>query len=295
MQMTCILENNSLLYDYFMIIGFLGKGGSGKSSVASQMAFFEQEQGKSILAIDADHNLDLSFNLSAGSLPDMNYLSQSLPSLLNATGNVTKYDQVFLEETDIRFRLSPLSKEIEDYSVLLQNNIRLMAAGPQTQEVLHGQKCSHSLTTPLKVLLPLLELNNDEVVIIDEKAGADGVSTGVVTGMDAGVIVCEPSLHSVKTAKQIAELMDFYETPYVFVGNKITSSEDEKFIITALEQNPTTFLPENTNIKRNPSVLVSDWQKNLSLVTDAVKQSFSKSRLERTTKKFSRNQAFAQH
>lgn len=278
-----------------MILGFLGKGGSGKSSVSTQMTLFLNQNNKSVLAIDADHNMDLSYNLSRGDAPQLTYFSQSLSNLQRSVGlkDGEKYTKAFLQDVDKRFSLSPLSAEIAEYSTALRDGIRLMTAGPQTDTVLYGKACSHSLTTPLKILLPLLELVENEVVIVDEKAGADGVSTGIVTGIDVGVIVCEPALHSVKTAKQIAELMDFYETPYVFVGNKITSSEDKNFIIEELGQEPITFLMESTSIKRDPSEIVVEWNDELETILTKAKALNQNNRLERTIKKFKRNHEFA--
>lgn len=278
-----------------MILGFLGKGGSGKSSISTQMALFLNAQNKSVLAIDADHNMDLSYNLIGEDMLQTPYFSHSLNDLQKAVRltETEKYSDAFLSNTNIHFSLTPLSKEIETYSILLENGIRLMTAGPQTDTVLYGKACSHILTTPLKILLPLLALQKHEVAIVDEKAGADGVTTGIVTGVDVGVIVCEPALHSVKTAKQIAELMDFYDTPYVFVGNKITSSEDKDFIESELGKKPATFLMESVKIKRNLSELVPEWTDEQQAVIDAASQVNQNNRLERTKKKFERNHEFA--
>lgn len=277
-----------------MILGFLGKGGSGKSSVSSQMALYLASIEKSVVGIDADHNMDLSYNLAEGEVPELNYYGKSLMDLQAAVGLVEgeRYSEAFLKDTTKRFTLTPVSEEIEKYSVVLPNGIRVMSAGPQTETVLYGKACSHVLTTPLKILLPLLELQENEVVVVDEKAGADGVSTGIVTGVDVGVIVCEPALHSVKTAKQIAELMEFYETPYVFVGNKVTSSEDKDFIADSLGQEPVAYLMESTGIKRNPSVLVSEWKDELQMVFEKAQEISQNNRLERTIQKFKRNHEF---
>lgn len=277
-----------------MILGFLGKGGSGKSSVSSQMALHCNNNNTSVLAIDADHNMDLSYNLSGGEVPPLQYFSQSLQALQQAVGLVDgqKYDQAFMQELTTRFKLDPVSAVITEYSIVLEHGIRLMTAGPQTDRVLYGKACSHSLTTPLKILLPLLELKENEVVVVDEKAGADGVSTGIVTGIDVGVIVCEPALHSVKTAKQIAELMDFYETPYVFVGNKVASNEDKDFIVSELGQEPVAFLMESMTMKRNPLALVSEWSDELQTIFDTALILNQNNRLERTIAKFKRNHEF---
>ena len=120
-----------------------------------------------------------------------------------------------------------------------------MVAGPQTDNVLYGTHCSHSLTTPLKVYLPLLQLQENETVIMDEKAGADGVTTGITTGIDVGVIVCEPALHSVKTALQIAELMEFYNTPYLFIANKVSNEDEKEYLKVELGDSPIVHLTES--------------------------------------------------
>lgn len=277
-----------------MILSFLGKGGSGKSSVASQMAFSLRNQKRVVLAIDADHNMDLSYNLTGGKPPtDLLYFSGALADwqLAIDASLSCKYSEVFLDRIDKRFTLSPLSLEIEKYSKLLLNGVRLMTAGPQTEAVLFGQSCSHSLTTPLKLLLPLLSLKPDEIVVVDEKAGADGVSTGIVTGIDVGVIVCEPTLHSIKTAKQITSLMDFYDTPYLLLGNKVTSDKEKAWLESMLG-NLVAVLPEIEVIKRNPYHLVSEWQTPLVEVYKKAKQLNKNNRLVRTREKFKRNYEF---
>jgi len=158
---------------------FFRQGGSGKSFPSRPVALHCALQS-SVLAVDADHNMDLSYNLCGGTLPTLSYFSHSLPALQQATGlqDSEKCSEAFLRQTTTRFTPTPLSSEIAEYSTELKNGIRLMTAGPQTDTVLYGQSCSHSLTTPLKILLPLLALPDNALVIVDEKAGADGASAG---------------------------------------------------------------------------------------------------------------------
>ncbi len=64
-----------------MILGFLAKGGSGKSSVSSQMALYLNQEKATVLAVDADHNMDLAYNISGGEIPKLNHYSESLPDI----------------------------------------------------------------------------------------------------------------------------------------------------------------------------------------------------------------------
>ncbi len=281
-----------------MVLGFLGKGGSGKSSVSTQMALWLKKHGSSVLAIDADHNMDLSFNLTNGEIPEgMQYLGTSLNEL-QAMVDLTpdeKYSEAFLRSSDTRFSFNKdrIDTFTEKYSYPV-SGIRLMTAGPQTDQVLYGESCSHILTTPLKIYLPLLELAEGEDVIVDEKAGADGVTTGIVTGIDAAVIVCEPAVHSVKTAKQIAELLDFYETPYVIAANKIMSATDKEFIEEQLGKPADAYFGQSDDIRRNPGMLLAEsWADELTVLYEKATGLNRNDRLERTTKKFERNASYS--
>lgn len=113
-----------------------------------------------------------------------------------------------------------------------------MASGPHTETVLHGNKCSHSLSTSLKVYLPFLELKENEAVVIDEKASSDAAGTGVPTGFTLSYIVAEPTPHSIKAAHQIAKTLDFYDAPYEFVLNKVANKEQENFALAQLSKRP---------------------------------------------------------
>ena len=209
-----------------MIVGFLGKGGSGKSTVSAAFCEFLLSQEKKVLAVDADHNMDLLFNLGVDEKPE--WLGDSMQDLLSfgglSEGN-GNYRNLFDISPKPEFRLSPPDQFTAKYSKLARPNLWVMAGGPHTDEVLHDKACSHFLTPPLKVILPFFQLDEDEFVVVDEKAGSDGAGTGVASGLDLGVIVLEPSPHGVKAACQIAELLEFFRTPYCFVVNKVANEQ----------------------------------------------------------------------
>lgn len=279
-----------------MIIGVLGKGGSGKSTVATALVAYLRTKKTPLLAIDADHNMDLSHNLTADTNNSPKaYLGSGLTDLYNYLDipHAQKYDKAFIDGISKTFSIQPLDSYSEKYTMALDETTRLMVAGPQTEAVLHGKTCSHILTTPLKLYLPLLILKSDEYVIVDEKAGADGVTTGIVTGLDVGVIVVEPALHSIKTAHQIADLMDFYHTPYIFVANKVNTNEDRTYLQNELSQTPLVYLTQNSNVQKGLCNFKKTWSGEMNTLLNIAATLQKNDRIKRTTLKFLRNESFS--
>jgi len=278
-----------------MIIGVLGKGGSGKTTVSTQLALALHERSSRLLAVDADHNMDFAFNLTGGEIPSsMRFISGSLPAMREHVGLPADagYADALLSGSTARFRLSPPDPVTHLYATSVRDGMLLMAAGPQTDDVLYGKSCSHSLTTPLKVYLPLLDLASGETVVVDEKAGADGVSTGIVTGIDVAVIVCEAAVHSVKTARQIADLLKFYDTPYLFVVNKAQSESDVSYVTDMLGEQPIAALSFADDIRRHPFDASATLSVQIESVIERCRTAARNDRLERSVRKFTRNKEY---
>jgi CO dehydrogenase nickel-insertion accessory protein CooC1 len=280
-----------------MILSFLGKGGSGKSSLSTQMTLFLNQDSLEVLAIDADHNLDLSFNLNyVKEIESHRHFGSALSEIQEFLGlsKDEKYDQAFLKNKFKNFYFGQAADAFSaKYSSLIKERLYLMTAGPQTDEVLHGKACSHILSTPLKMYLPLLKLKDNQVVVVDEKAGADGVSTGIISGADVAIIAIEPALHSIKTALQLIELLKFYETPYLLVANKINTEEDLNFINSKINENVNNYLSFSTQIQKEPGKLDESYLSALKNIYQQAKKINKDNRLERSVKKFQRNSAFA--
>jgi CO dehydrogenase maturation factor len=240
-----------------MIIGFLGKGGSGKSTLSSAFSeFLLTNEANTVLAIDADHNMDMLFRLGAKELPT--YLGDAMSDLMNYCNlsSEDSYHKIFsTSEKYPVFSLSPQDTFTTTYAHPIRERLFGMAGGPHTEDVLYDRACSHILSTPLKVYLPYLVLKENEYVVVDEKAGSDGVGTGIASGFDYGFVILEPTLYGIKAAHQIADLLEWFGTPYDFVVNKVFDQEDLAFATTHLRKTPIGAIENTKQFARGEIVL----------------------------------------
>ncbi|MES2216421.1 MAG: AAA family ATPase [Patescibacteria group bacterium] len=211
-----------------MKIAFLGKGGSGKSTMATAFVKELRARGIRVLAIDADHNMDLSYNL--GAEPSL-FLGND-PELIKEHAGSARTDTYLnvlkiAKEKGITFRIAPADEYTASVSIELEDGLRLITAGPHTDRVRSQEYCSHSLAAPLKVYLPLLQLNPNEAVVIDERAGTDPVATGILSGVDLAVIVREPTVNSARVAEQIRRELELAGIPHLIVDNKKDGMETD--------------------------------------------------------------------
>lgn len=214
-----------------MKIAFLGKGGSGKSTMATAFVNELRKRGTSVLAIDADHNMDLSYNL--GIEPTI-FLGDDPEFIKEYVGlkRSDKYLDVLksAKDRDIEFFAFPADEYTKKVSVELDGGLRLITAGPHNDRVRSQEYCSHSLAAPLKVYLPLLRINQGEAVVIDERAGTDPVATGILHGVDLAVIVREPTINSARVAEQIKHELGIAKIPHLIVENKKEGIEKDTAI-----------------------------------------------------------------
>jgi CO dehydrogenase maturation factor len=264
-----------------MKIAFVGKGGSGKSTVTWLIANFLVDQNKSVLAIDSDYNLDLLHNF--------NLNEKDVPNFIN-TAEKDFYRYLELSEKDYyvdlpskvnlkKFKISPPDKFTDKYSFLLKENpkIRLMASGMVPSEMLYGHRCGHAYISSLKYYLPLVECNSNEHVVIDSVAGNDLVSYGMFLGCDAIVVVVEETTHSVGVFEQINNVAKTFSIPTFVVINKYRETNKIKEFI---EKNKNIILGK---ISFDENILDCDYSKissgvknNLQeIINNLKKQSFS--------------------
>jgi CO dehydrogenase nickel-insertion accessory protein CooC1 len=229
-----------------MKYAFLGKGGSGKSTLATALVTHLHRKGATVLAIDADHNMDLLYNLGVPSLPT--YLGDDPRAIFSAAG-VTDRSMGFsaaaqeAARAGAAFMLTPPDGYTARFAHALEPGLYAMAAGPHTDAVRSGENCSHSLAAPLKLYVSLLALGPDEAVVLDERAGTDPVATGILKGVDIAYIVAEGTRQSVRVAGQIARELAIADVPYAFVANKF---DGDSALFAQLPDAPLAYIPRSS-------------------------------------------------
>lgn len=221
-----------------MRIAFCGKGGSGKTSIASLFIRYLAAKGEPVLAIDGDINQHLASALGldqkkSSMLPRLGQQMNILKQYVAGQNKRINADHI-IESTPagrgsnfITFDgLDPVSQHF----ILRENNLRFMAVGGHEEHDI-GTTCFHKFTGAEGIFLNHLLDKENEFVIGDMCAGADPfASSGLASRYDAIYLVLEPTLKSISVYGQARQYADPFGIRLFVIGNKITSPEDLPFI-----------------------------------------------------------------
>ena len=206
-----------------MKLAISGKGGVGKTTLSALLAQYYADQGKDVLAVDADPSPCL-----AGAL--------GLPEELRAELRpIAEMDQLIEERTGAKpgttggfFTLNPKVDDIPDRFSVQHRNVRLLEMGSVD---LGGAGCICPESAMLKTLITHLLFRKDDVLILDMYAGVEHLGRATVDFVDAMIVVVEPTQRSLGTAAQIKTLSkDIGLNRLWLVGNKVRSEEEIQFL-----------------------------------------------------------------
>jgi CO dehydrogenase maturation factor len=200
-------------------IAILGKGGTGKSSVSWLLSnYLSQDKKIRTMAIDGDHNMDLSSCLGFDTA-GINYLKDFNGEFRRLAGmpEIGMWKEYFKHEP-IKFNY-PNDKNLAKYIYSLNENLDIAVVGLGDEDNMFSNKCGHGFSAPLKYMLTTLELHNS-CAVIDSVAGSDMINYGLYFGVDAILVVVEGHINSIKVAKQIQMLADKQGLEVSFIINK---------------------------------------------------------------------------
>ena len=205
-----------------MKIAISGKGGVGKTLLASLLSKLFAQSGYSVIAIDADPDANLAAALGFPAPEKVIPISEMKDLIEERTGAKPGTSAPF-------FRLNPKVEDIPDKYALKQNGIRLMRMGRIKKG---GSGCYCPENTLLQALLTHLLIARNEVVILDMEAGIEHLGRGTAGTVDKLIVVVEPGRRSLETAVNIRKLAaEIGLKNIAVVGNKVRNQSDREFLI----------------------------------------------------------------
>lgn len=174
------------------IIAVAGKGGVGKTTLTGLLIQYLCESGKKpVLAVDADANANLNEVLGVGIECTLGELREEIEragvdSRYQIPVGMTK--QAYLES-----RLADAITEEDDYDLMVMG---------RTQ----GQGCYCFVNGLVQTQIQKLQ-SNYPYVVVDNEAGMEHISRGLIPTMEIAILVSDCSRRGVQAAGRIAALM----------------------------------------------------------------------------------------
>jgi CO dehydrogenase maturation factor len=173
-----------------MKIAITGKGGVGKTTLAGTLARLLAQEGKDVVAIDADPDMNLASALGMRENPTpISTLDTLITERAGAPGGI--------------FKINPKVNDILDrYGVENEDGVKLLTMG--TIE-LGGSGCVCPASSFLRALLRHIIIK-EQFVILDMEAGIEHLGRGTTKNVDLMIVVVEPGMRSVETLSRIKKL-----------------------------------------------------------------------------------------
>ncbi|MDL4777537.1 MULTISPECIES: ATP-binding protein [Thermomonosporaceae] len=265
-----------------MKVAFVGKGGSGKTTLASLFVRHLAARGLPVAAIDADINQHLAVALGldeerAAKIPALGERLPELKDWLRGANPRIASASAMVKTTPPGdgSRLLGLGGD-DPFHALGQevDGVTLLATGPFSDDDL-GVSCYHAKTGAVELYLNHLVDGPGEYVVADMTAGADSFASGLFTRFDLMFLVAEPTRKGVGVYRQYTEYARDYGVAIAVVGNKVQDDDDLAYLRAHVGDDLLTWLGQSAAVRaleqgRDDVVLEDAERAALDLMRDAV-------------------------
>lgn len=229
-----------------MKIAITGKGGVGKTTLASLLSYLYSEEGKRVIAVDADPDANLASALG---------ISREEAEKIRPIADMT---ELIEDRTGAKpgtmggiFKLNPKVDDLPEDIGYRLNGITLLIMG-KSKAAASGCYCPENVL--LRRLLKHLVVERGEVIIVDMEAGIEHLTRGTAESVDAFIVVVEPGQRSMQTAGTVRDMAKELGVKKVFVvANKVRGDEDLNFIKENIRD-----MELIGSVKFNPDIMEAD-------------------------------------
>jgi CO dehydrogenase maturation factor len=219
-------------------VAFVGKGGSGKTTLSALFSRRLARSGAPVLAVDGDINQHLAEALDPGNTgafeaPPLaahltgikDYLRGTNPRVTSAAAMV----KTTPPGTGSRLLRLLGDDELHARHVRRAGEVPLMVTGVFDESDL-GVSCYHSKLGAVELYLSHLLDGEGEYAVVDMTAGADAFASGLFARFDMTFLVAEPTRKGVSVYRQYRDHAREFGIPLAVVGNKVTGEDDLLFL-----------------------------------------------------------------